>query len=340
MAQFQTQSRLNRPASARVINLLMPDHLEVPCRPVSGLLLGRFCRWVSALLLAGILCGRALPAAAVDLNDPDNYRLAQDIMLRLINEARVKDGAARVGFDAQAAQAAKAHADDMLANDYFSHWGLDGRKPTRRWNLMGCYDSLAENIYYKKGDLGDIDRLLEDAMTTLLNSPGHRKTMLNPDYTDVGIGFSMSPNGREVLVAQEFVTRLGGAYYCPLYARVGEQVELVGRFDSAIFKLEAVILGYEELPKARDRRWLAKTSEYREAETLFQALTPVDSRLQFNKLPTEPVVEIDSVGGYFKCTPRMDYKGKPGTYYLFVWLRARQADKPFLAAVATVEVEK
>ncbi|MCC7476914.1 CAP domain-containing protein [bacterium] len=295
-----------------------------------------------ACLLAGalaLLLAAAPAHAAVDLNEPDNYRLAQDIMLRLVNEARVREGVARVGFDAQAAQAAKAHADDMLAHDYFSHWGLDGRKPTRRWNLMGCYDAVAENIYYKKGALGDIDTMLEDAMQTLLASPGHRKTMLNPDYTDVGIGFAMSESGRELLVAQEFVTRLGGAYYCPLYARLGEKIELIGRYDSALFELEAVVLGYEELPSPKKKLWLAKVRSYADAEVRYAALTPVGSGRIYSEYPTSPEVELDKVGGYFKCSPRLDYKKKPGTYYLFVWLRAREMDKPFLAAVATVEVE-
>jgi hypothetical protein len=280
------------------------------------------------------------PAQAESIADPDVYRLAQDYMLREINLTRSREGSPRVSFDALAAQSAKAHAEDMLAKAYFSHWGMDGRKPTRRFNLLGGYDAVAENIYYKKGELGSVEEMVEDAIQTLMDSPGHRETLLNPNSTHVGIGLAISEKGNEVYIAQEFVTKLGGAYYCPLYCRVGEQAAMAGRFDTSVFEMESVVLAYEELPKARDRRWLAKSKEYRDGERLLAGFTTADSRLSFKDIPTIRELELDDRSGYFKLSPKLDYKNQPGTYYFLVWLRGKQSGKPVLAAVATVEVQK
>ena len=41
-------------------------------------------------------------------------------------------------------------------------------------------------------------------MTGFYNSEGHRRTMLNPEYNRVGIGFAVSGNG-DVYCAQEFM---------------------------------------------------------------------------------------------------------------------------------------
>jgi hypothetical protein len=261
-------------------------------------------------------------------------------MLREINLRRSQEGSPRVSFDPLAAQAAKAHAEDMLAQAYFSHWGMDGRKPTRRWNLLGGFDAVAENIYYKKGQLGDVKTMVEDAIETLMNSAGHRETLLNPASTHVGIGLALSEKGNEVYIAQEFVTKLGGQYYCQLYARVGEEAALAGRFDSGSFELESVVLAYEELPRARDRRWLAKSKDYRDGDKLLAGYTPGASRLSFKEIPTLREVELDERTGYFKVAPKLDYKGQPGTYYFMVWLKSKKTGKPVLAATATVEVGK
>jgi uncharacterized protein YkwD len=36
-----------------------------------------------------------------------------------------------------------------------------------------------------------------------MSSPGHRKNLLHPDFTDIGVG--VATNGREVMVTQVFI---------------------------------------------------------------------------------------------------------------------------------------
>jgi uncharacterized protein YkwD len=293
--------------------------------------------WVSVLLL--LTCALALtPAHAVDdWDDPTTYRRAQDYMLASINKFRGKKGLTPVQLDAAASQVARDHARDMFDADYFSHWDTQGVKPTRRWNLAGGYDSVSENIYFQQGNWGDYASLCDQAMKTLMNSSGHRATIMEPAHTHVGLGFAVDGRARRFYIDQTFVTRAGGDYACPLTARVGERVEFSGRFDEGRYEFENVLLGWEELPRPRDRKWLNKSGSYRDADRMVAGYTD-DPRLRFHDLETHTSVEC--ADGVFRCDAELSFKGKPGLYYLFLWLRDKQTGKSIVAATATVEARK
>jgi uncharacterized protein YkwD len=298
-------------------------------------------RWLFASLLTLVLVPALhLPAAAQGL-DAATYRKAQEYMLQQINAVRVKRGAQAVELDPVAGQTAKAHAEDMLRSEYFSHWNMQGLKPTRRWNLLGGYDSVSENIYYHVGRRSDIFQACDQAMDTLLKSPGHRQTILDPHHTHVGLGFAVEERQGRFYVDQTFVTRLGGEYSCPPSARVGETVALKGRFDAGRYEFDHVIVGYEELPRQRDRKWLDKTGSYGDAQDHVAAYC-CNPRIRFNGMPTYYDVQA-TADGSFTCNAELNFKGKEGLYYLFVWLREKGSGRggdTVLAAVATVEVRK
>ena len=99
----------------------------------------------------------------------------------------------------------------MRANCTFSHWGTDGLKPYMRYTLAGGEHYSAENIsgndycppdprrYVTNSISGEID----EAMNGLLNSPGHRRNILNPHHRKVNIGISFQhPN---LWLVQHFV---------------------------------------------------------------------------------------------------------------------------------------
>jgi uncharacterized protein YkwD len=294
-------------------------------------------RFTARLLLA-FCCALALsrPALAqTDLNDPDQFRQAQDYMLLRINNERARNGAGSVRLEPLASETARLHAQDMLDKGYVSHWDMEGVKPTRRWNLQGGFDCVAENIYMREGELGDLRAIVDDAMETLLASEGHRRTILDPEYNRVGLGFSFDAGREQVYVVQEFLTRIGGEYACPLFAQPGATVELQGRIDPQVHRLEQVILGWEELPQKRNKQWLARTGEYKEADRLVAGYSP-NPAFQFKSLSTFHDISYDEASGRFSADIRLDYKGKPGMYYIFVWLRDSRTDKAVLAAMLTV----
>jgi len=243
-----------------------------------------------------------------------------------------------VELDAAAGQAALAHAQAMQAGDFFSHWDTTGEKPTRRWNLLGGFDALSENIYFYRGPSSGYQQLIDEAMKTLMNSPGHRATIMDPAHTNVGLGFVYDDHTKSFYVDQEFVTRAGGDYSCPLAAHVGDKVEFAGRFDSSRYDFENVIMGYEESAVPRSQKWLNSTESYRDADRLVAGFS-TDPHVRFNGLASYSSVSC-APDGHFSCDADLNFKGAPGLYYLFLWLRDKHTGQPFVAATATVEARR
>lgn len=118
-------------------------------------------------------------------------------MLDLINEARAEAGAQPVELGDNIA--AQLHAEAMLANCFASHWGIDGLKAYMRYSLAGGYQYNAENVSgldycIKSSDgyraLSDFQGKVRDRMEGLMNSPGHRRNILNKWHKKVNIGLA------------------------------------------------------------------------------------------------------------------------------------------------------
>ncbi len=300
----------------------------------------RILRLGFTFVLAGTLTlAPSLAQAANLISEPDQYTFAQEYLLLLINQQRGAAGLHKLNLDPLAGQAAKQHADEMLAHDYFSHWDLTGRKPTRRFNLLGGFDAIGENIYHASNPQGGLQSLLDHAIETLMASEGHRKTILGANYTHVGLGLALSADNKQFYLAQEFVARLGGEYRFPLAARVGERPQVSGRYDPAVFEFAQLVVGYEEPPRPRDALWLNRTEEYRDGDRLLTGFSP-KANLRFEGMETSHEIDVDPATGRFSCTPLLSFKNQPGTYYIFVWLKRLRGGEPLLAATAAVEVTR
>lgn len=102
-------------------------------------------------------------------------------MVSLLNAARAEQGLGGVREDAALSRAAIAHAQDMVANDYFSHDGLNGSHFTERAQAAGYGCAINENIAFGQQSEAEV-------MTSWMNSPGHRRNILSPRATEYGIG--------------------------------------------------------------------------------------------------------------------------------------------------------
>ena len=81
-------------------------------------------------------------------------------------------------------QAAISHAEDMGQNNYFSHDSQDGRTPWDRINATGYVGTaMGENIAAGRGDA-------QSAFEQWKSSAGHCANMLNPDFTELGVGYA------------------------------------------------------------------------------------------------------------------------------------------------------
>ena len=89
--------------------------------------------------------------------------------------------ASALRWNANLLQAAKGHASDMAANNYFSHTGQDGRSPDQRVLAAGySYARMGENIAAGQTSV-------ESAMAAWIGSPSHCQNMMTPDFRDIAV---------------------------------------------------------------------------------------------------------------------------------------------------------
>ena len=105
-------------------------------------------------------------------------------VLREINQQRASNGVGPLILNRTLASAAQKHAEDMVKRDYLEHRSPDLRGLTDRVTSAGYpWHAVAENL--AAGNL-PVNRTVQSWMT----SPSHRDNMLNPDYSEAGVGYA------------------------------------------------------------------------------------------------------------------------------------------------------
>ena len=118
-------------------------------------------------------------------------------MLRLVNEERTANGLAQLSWNAELAKVAQAKAQDMVNNNYFSHTSPTYGSPFEMMKSFGIsYRYAAENIAKNAS--------VEKAHVALMNSDGHRKNILNSNYTSIGIGI-VKTSSNSYTIVQMFI---------------------------------------------------------------------------------------------------------------------------------------
>ena len=133
-------------------------------------------------------------------------------LVELTNQRRAEAGIAPLDADPGLERAARAHALDMLARDYMDHVGPDGRDVGDRVAILhrrfigGTGENLAEHRGIGVAELADQAGPLAVKMVDgWMDSPGHRKNILEPDYTHVGL--AAAGEGDRLVIVQVFGRR-------------------------------------------------------------------------------------------------------------------------------------
>jgi uncharacterized protein YkwD len=119
----------------------------------------------------------------------DEITALEDEVARLTNAERAEAGCDDLQIDERLRTAARGHSEDMAANDYFDHTGLDGRSPFDRMADAGYPDPAAENIAVGY-------RTPAEVMEGWMDSEGHRDNILECSYVAIGVGLAFDPDGR------------------------------------------------------------------------------------------------------------------------------------------------
>lgn len=104
-------------------------------------------------------------------------------VVELTNNERTAQGLSPLKVDTELSKVAREKSRDMAANDYFAHNSPTYGSPFDMMKQFGIsYQTAGENI--AKGQ-----RTPEEVVNGWMNSEGHRKNIMNPDFTHIGVGY-------------------------------------------------------------------------------------------------------------------------------------------------------
>lgn len=112
----------------------------------------------------------------------------EDRVLAAVNAERTTAGCGPVKADAKLRDLARAHSADMAARDYFDHNTPEGLTPWDRADKAGVTNLGAENI--ARGQ-----KTPDAVMRAWMNSPGHRRNILDCGLKTLGVGVKEGANG-------------------------------------------------------------------------------------------------------------------------------------------------
>lgn len=272
---------------------------------------------------------------------PEAIERLRQFMLERINADRDQNGLLNVEIDDLASRVAEEHCREMLEQDYLSHWSLDGRKPYMRYSMAGGTDAVAENLvahdqrkipFDEESLLALFDKFEEGFMAEKPPDDGHKRNILAPEHTHVGIGFAIG--GSAMYVAQEFLNRYVKLSPIPRSGSLSGSFDIKGELLLPDTRFYGIAVYYESLPRSMGKAELDATRNY--------------------DLPADPVIlrprasqgytydngetgEVEVTGANFRA-PISFYKKQPGVYTVGVWVTAR--GKTFIATTVSVMVKE
>lgn len=119
-------------------------------------------------------------------------------LITYTNQSRSESDLDPVLYNSILTLAAQDKAEDIINNQYFEHTRSDGKQP---WDFMKengySYRFAGENLAIGYSDYAQMHE-------ALLNSPTHRRNILNSRYNEIGIGVAEGLyEGDEVVVVVE-----------------------------------------------------------------------------------------------------------------------------------------
>ena len=135
----------------------------------------------------------------------------KQLMLRLTNQHRIAAGVPAVTMGRN--PAAQLHVEAELDGCYTSHWDHWGLKPNHRYTLTGGTGADGENgsgLSYcitqadNYSPIQSMEQRVEKVVASWMDSPGHRRNLLNPAHTELNIGIAY--DRYNTVMAQHFAS--------------------------------------------------------------------------------------------------------------------------------------
>ena len=129
------------------------------------------------------------PGQVLNIPAVDSEVLAfENEIVRLVNEIRKENGLKILEHDWELSRVARYKSQDMKDKKYFAHNSPTYGTPYQMMTSFGItYKSAGENLSQGYSS----PKVVVNAW---MNSSGHRKNILNPSYTKIGVGYVKSGN--------------------------------------------------------------------------------------------------------------------------------------------------
>jgi uncharacterized protein YkwD len=203
--------------------------------PVPSLALRAFL--AACLLAPAVARGQTVEQSDSDTTEPPQRLAAgartpdlgrvSTLIFEGTNRFRRLHGIGELKLNPELGKSAREFADYLAKTDKFSHTA-DGRQPAQRVAAAGYdYCIVAENIAWEFNSAGFGTReLAQTLLTGWKNSPGHRRNLLDPDVTEVGIAAARSEKTGRYYAVQDF----GRPKSAAIVFRVTNETDAVARY--------------------------------------------------------------------------------------------------------------
>jgi uncharacterized protein YkwD len=304
------------------------------------------------VLLSVAIMMLASPVAHSDIDE--TRTTLREHVLKLINRDRQLYNLPPVQLDLDASAMGDDYCRRQIRNGTNGHFTTDGLAPYMRYSFAGGNDGLSENAAawsasytFSERALYEMSRRSQDAM--MAETPpndGHKRTILDPHATHVGIGLAWERS--EFRLVHEFIRRyIQWTRPLPRHAHAGQTVLVAGKPLQGT-TVEAISVHYEPAPAAMP---------VHVANALNSYALPLNRKNYFPRLKqdytrradgTLEIVRREYAGGH-----RGDFGiGKdgtfsfpvpftegPGVYTVVVWVRRARGTPPVSASNVSIRVD-
>lgn len=253
-------------------------------------------------------------------------------LLTMINEERAVEKVQPLEVDELATQVATKHAIDMATAEYASHWGRDGLKPYHRYSFAGGTHATQENISAADNTWSTKEQDLKQDTAYLhvrlyQEKPPHdwhRKAILAPHHTHVGIGLALDQ--LRLRMVELFVAKYVEVTPMVRTAKPRDQLLLTAKMMSPDYLLSHIELFYEPLPQVPELTWLRQPRSYSFPDEV-KALTIKAPPPFVYTDGSKGVIDVFEDGSF--SAPITLFKDTPGIYTIVVWIKTSQWTKAF-----------